>query len=54
MNDWRYTWLHIPTATKGERTLAYGELQVYTRKDLLERLNAWNASQPGTWQYWTN
>jgi len=47
MRRWKATRLHIPTGKISE-----AEFDALTRKEALEQVNAWNASLPGTWQYW--
>lgn len=42
-----YHWLHIPTGKTGQNVRVF-----WNREEFYTALNAWNAQQPGVWQYY--
>ena len=45
-----YTWLHLPTGTRGETQFA--ELFL-SDSQAIRLVNEWNSKHPGIWVYWT-
>ena len=42
-----YNWLNIKSGAKGST-----EIDIETYNLLYQKMNEWNADQPGVWQYW--
>ena len=52
IEDWKYSWLHIPSGARGERLLSETGHGPVCKEIFLCMLSDWNRLGAGIWQYW--